>query len=121
MRQVNWPLPKTDAIYGLTQVPADLVHMPYPNPRNFTEAEEKAIKWAGEEPLPPPIGSEVEVTCNWMGPGRVIAYFRECTWFGVVVELHNDPEWHRENCEGTWHEGLALVFGSEIKTKKEKT
>lgn len=71
--------------------------------------------WGGEAP-PPAIGTRIRVTMNSLGPGTVRGYFIEYDWLGLLVELHDPPEWWiKQNGTYPRHTRLAHIFGIEFK------
>lgn len=66
-------------------------------------------KWSNRND-PPAIGSLVMVKINGIGAGRVVRYFDECGWLGVMVEIENTPDWYlKQNGHKPCH-----CFGAEI-------
>ena len=71
-------------------------------------------KWSGA--FVPEVGEIVSVKMNGLGKGRVLGFFVEADWVGVIVKLSDPPEWHvRQNGAAA----LAGVFGCEIKRLEE--
>lgn len=67
-------------------------------------------KWSGS--FVPEVGETVTVSMNNLGKGRVLGFFVEAGWVGVIVRLFDPPEWHvRQNGAAE----IAGVFGCEIK------
>lgn len=69
-----------------------------------------AIKWGGVEP-PPPIGTEITVNFNGLGPATVKGYFVEVGWLGLLVRLRKPPAWWAQQNPTR---PLAHVFGPEF-------
>jgi len=69
------------------------------------------MKWGGKQP-PPAIGADVIVGVNQIGPGKVLAYFEECGFLGVIVQPSNPPEWYRKQ---NGADKPCHVFGPELK------
>lgn len=67
-------------------------------------------KWGGKI-APPTIGDDVIVGVNNIGAGKVLSYFNEEGFLGVLVQPANPPEWYRkQNGSKPCH-----VFGAELK------
>ncbi len=64
--------------------------------------------WSGKEI--PNVGDTVKVNFNKLGTGVVDCYFVEYGYLGVVVDLDEAPDWHREQNGNN----LALIFGVEL-------
>lgn len=69
--------------------------------------------WSGPT-APPVIGSRVKIPMNNLGAGKVVGYFVEHNWLGLLVELDEKtrPEWHRRQCGE--HPGPSHIFGVEF-------
>jgi hypothetical protein len=52
-------------------------------------------KWSGYND-PPKIGAKVKIYMNNFGAGKVVGYFAEYGWLGVLVKLSNPPSWWRQ-------------------------
>lgn len=78
--------------------------------RTDANASDKGItKWSGTEP-PPHIGDDVMVTMNLIGRSRVLGFFVEHGYLGVLVQPYNPPAWYvRQNGATT----PGHVFGIE--------
>ena len=94
--------------YNLAEVPEDVVKLSENN-----KGDVNVTKWSGTFPIPQ-IGTEVTITFNGLGSGRIESYFVEHGYCGVCVRLNNAPAWKIKQSKGTKHEGIALVFGREI-------
>lgn len=71
---------------------------------------EDVVKWSGDNP-PPAIGTEVEALFNNLGRGKVVGYFVEYKWLGVLVQFLDPPGWYkRQNGSKPGH-----VFGMELR------
>jgi hypothetical protein len=69
------------------------------------------VRWVNDAP-PPPIGTDVLITFNGLGTGTVRGYFVEQNYLGLLVQIHNKPDWYLEqNGPNT----LGHVFGTEFK------
>jgi hypothetical protein len=97
--------------YELTELPEGVILKTEENWRDNT-----VVKWSGEYPIPQ-IGDRVITTVNGMGSGVVESYFVEHGYVGVLMVLDKPPAWHVNQHKGTKHEGIAMVFGSELKTR----
>ncbi len=68
------------------------------------------VTWFNANP-PPPIGAKVRATINRLGTAKVIGYFVEEGYLGLLVTLDNPPDWHvkqnRRNIK-------AHLFGPEF-------
>jgi hypothetical protein len=58
----------------------------------YTEFEE--LQWVCNKPLPP-VDSEVTVKVNGIGVSKVLKYFVEHGFIGLVVQPVNPPDWYR--------------------------
>ena len=71
-------------------------------------------KWSGA--FVPEVGEIVTAKMNSLGKGRVLGFFVEAGWVGVIVKLFEPPEWHvRQNGAAA----LAGLFGCEIEKLEE--
>jgi hypothetical protein len=67
-------------------------------------------RWSGINP-PPATGEIVKVHSNGIGPAKVIGYFVESDWLGLLVKPFDPPEWFvRQN----GYDASCHVFGAEI-------
>jgi hypothetical protein len=67
-------------------------------------------RWSGINP-PPAIGEIVDVRINVIGPSKVVGYFVEINWLGLLVKPFDPPEWFvRQN----GYDASCRVFGAEI-------
>ena len=98
--------------YELTELPEGIVLRTADNCK-----DNSLLKWSGELPIPA-IGERVTTLVNNMGSGVVESYFIEHGYLGVLMVLDSPPEWHIKQCKGTRHEGIAGVFGSELKLRE---
>jgi hypothetical protein len=81
-----------------------------------TFSKSAALKWSGAG-LPPAIGETVLVRINRIGPSKVLRYFYEHGWLGVLVLPINPPQWYRkQNGFG----GACHVFGAEIGERQQE-
>ncbi|PZR93537.1 MAG: hypothetical protein DI537_10500 [Stutzerimonas stutzeri] len=78
--------------------------------KDFTNAP-GVLKWSNSAP-PPAIGDEVVVTINNCGPATVTGYFTQGGFLGLLVELHNPPEWHVKQNKGSRR---GHIFGAEFR------
>lgn len=70
-----------------------------------------AGKWSGK--FIPEVGDIIKARVNRIGLCRVLGYFVECGWVGVVAKPLDPPEWYvRQN--GDKFDGTCGLFGSEI-------
>ena len=60
-----------------------------------TYTEFESLQWVANKPLPP-VDSEVEVKINGIGRSKVIKYFVEHGFIGLVVQPLNPPTWYRD-------------------------
>lgn len=67
------------------------------------------VKW-GRDDDPPAIGSVVKLAFNRLGFATVTGYFVEGGWLGLLVTLHDAPDWHRKQ---RGNNPVAHVFGPE--------
>lgn len=98
--------------YELTELPEGVILKTGENWR-----DNSVVKWSGSYPIPQ-IGERVITTVNGMGSGVVESYFVEHGYLGVLMVLDNPPTWHVNQHKGTKHEGIAMVFGAELKRKE---
>ena len=57
----------------------------------YTEFEQ--LQWVSNKPLPA-VGTEVEVKINSIGRSKVLKYFVEHGFIGLVVQPQNPPTWY---------------------------
>lgn len=96
---------------------------PTNDPKEFTSADGRPLKWSGSVP-PPSIGSEIHVTMNGIGPAIVTGYFESEGWLGIMMLPINPPKWlvqqrksNRTSGGLPWQKaGIGCVFGVEFKT-----
>ncbi len=94
--------------YDLLEVPAVVVQRTEENSSNLN-----VLKWSGKQPIPS-IGRKVAINFNQLGTGKVVAYFWEHGYLGLIVKLDKAPEWHRLQKSGTKYFSHVLVFGVEV-------
>ena len=58
---------------------------------SYTEFEK--LQWVSNKPIPA-VGSEVNVTINGIGRSKVLKYFVEHGFIGLVVQPQNPPTWY---------------------------
>ena len=58
---------------------------------SYTEFEK--LQWVSTKPIPA-IGSEVNVTINGIGRSKVLKYFVEHGFIGLLVQPLNPPTWY---------------------------
>ena len=73
--------------------------------------EADPYKWSGDGD-PPKIGEKVHVYMNQLGEGKVISYFAEYGWLGVLVQCKKNPEWRKKQLNGKNPPGH--IFGKEL-------
>lgn len=78
--------------------------MPIPSPTGLP-------RWYNAAPVPA-IGTVVEVTMNRIGMATVTGYFVEEGFLGLIITIHNPPEWHRKANRDLKN---GHVFGTEIR------
>lgn len=69
------------------------------------------MRWSNVTP-PPAIGDTVHINFNRLGSGTVTGYFSEDGWFGLLVRLHDAPEWHRKQRN---NDPIAHIFGNDLR------
>lgn len=79
--------------------------------------EADPYKWSAESD-PPKIGAKVHVYMNSLGDGKVVSYFAEYGWLGVLVQCQKNPEWRKKQLKGKNPPGH--VFGKELEPFKPK-
>lgn len=72
---------------------------------------EAPTRWSNAAP-PPAIGTRITITMNRLGPATVTGYFAEDGWLGLLVTLHDAPDWHRKQRNG---DNRGHIFGPEFK------
>ena len=82
----------------------------------YTEFDE--LQWVCNKPLPS-VGSEVTVKINGIGRSKVLKYFVEHGFIGLVVQPVNPPEWYRMQNESKTDSALydwepCHVFPAEV-------
>ena len=55
--------------------------------------ELEKLQWVSTKPIPA-VGSEVNVTINGIGRSKVLKYFVEHGFIGLVVQPQNPPTWY---------------------------
>ena len=60
-----------------------------------TYTEFESLQWVANKPLPA-YGSEVTVKINGIGRSKVLRYFVEHGFVGLIVMPFNPPTWYRE-------------------------
>jgi hypothetical protein len=73
-------------------------------------------KWGGDQE-PPTIGSKVRVYMNSIGDGKVVGYFAEYGFLGVLVRPAKAPAWYVKQ-NGRY--ALAHIFGIELQPFRKK-
>ena len=77
----------------------------------IAQAGASLVRWISPNP-PPPVGTEVQITFNGLGRGTVKGYFVEEGYLGLLVQIHNKPDWYvRQNGPNS----LGHIFGPEFK------
>lgn len=102
--------------YGLDALPEGVILMrdDHKDARGVAVVPDGAILWSGCYPIPQ-IGDRVAINFNELGTGIVESYFVEHGFCGLTVRLDNPPAWKVRQHAGTRHEGIAMVFGAELK------
>lgn len=100
--------------YRRFDVAPDWQRARYASPSNIVPSNKSpgVTLWGGDKALPP-VGTRIQVTMNQLGPGTVRGYFVEYDWLGLLVELHNPPQWWIKQNGGSKRK-LAHVFGIEF-------
>jgi len=60
---------------------------------SYTEFEE--LQWSSDKPIPP-VGTEIDVPMNGIGRSKVLKYFVEHGFIGLLVQPFNPPAWYRK-------------------------
>jgi hypothetical protein len=81
----------------------------------YTEFNE--LQWVANKPLPA-VGSEVTVKINGIGRSKVLRYYVEHGFIGLVVQPVNPPDWYRMQNESKTDSALydwdaCYVFPAE--------
>ena len=58
---------------------------------SYTEFEE--LQWSSDKPIPP-VGTEIDVPMNNIGRSKVLKYFVEHGFIGLLVQPLNPPAWY---------------------------
>ena len=69
----------------------------------YTEFEQ--LQWVSNKPLPA-VGTEVEVKINSIGRSKVLKYFVEHGFIGLVVQPINPPDWYKNQNKSTLDSAL---------------
>ena len=82
----------------------------------YTEFEQ--LQWVTTKPIPA-VGSEVEVKINGIGRSKVLKYFVEHGFIGLVVQPTNPPDWYKNQNKSTLDSALydwdaCHVFPAEV-------
>ena len=82
----------------------------------YTEFEQ--LQWVSNKPLPA-VGTEVEVKINRVGRSKVLKYFVEHGFIGLVVQPINPPDWYKNQNKSTLDSALydweeCHVFPAEV-------
>jgi hypothetical protein len=70
-------------------------------------------KWSGSAE-PPKIGARVTAHLNGLGKGKVLKYFCEYGWLGVLVQLDKNPKWRKDQLDGN---PPAHLFGLDLEPR----
>ena len=83
---------------------------------SYTEFEK--LQWVSTKPIPA-VGSEVNVTINGIGRSKVLKYFVEYGFIGLVVQPQNPPTWYikQNGADEPCHVFPAEV--AELQVRKE--
>ena len=68
------------------------------------------LRWSGANP-PPDIGAFVQIKLNGIGPARVVGYFTEGGWFGLIVKPLDPPKWFVDE---KGYDVIGHAFGVDI-------
>ena len=69
--------------------------------------------WSGKEP-PPAIGTDIIIKINGIGKAKVVGYFVEDGWLGVMTQAEDPPAWYIKQNGGNV---VGYAFGAEIKSE----
>ena len=58
---------------------------------SYTEFEE--LQWSSDKPIPP-VGTEIDVPMNGIGRSKVLKYFVEHGFIGLLVQPLDPPAWY---------------------------
>ena len=83
---------------------------------SYTEFEK--LQWVTTKPIPA-VGSEVNVKINGIGRSKVLKYFVEHGFIGLLVQPVDPPEWYRKQNASTTDSALydwdaCHVFPAEV-------
>jgi len=74
----------------------------------------EAVRWSGKTvAAPPAIGERIMVRMNGLGPAKVVGYFTEAGYLGLLVKFENPPAWWVRQVHGK-RDTVGHVFGAEI-------
>ena len=59
--------------------------------QSYTEFEE--LQWSSDKPIPP-VGTEIDVPMNGIGRSKVLKYFVEHGYIGLLVQPIDPPAWY---------------------------
>lgn len=100
-------------VYG--ELPCEVTNFqPAPEPEIINLPD--GILWSGKSGIPA-IGDEVLCKINNLGEGVVDGYVIACgKWLGLLVTLHNPPEWYKANSKryGGFPDASVIVYGAEV-------
>lgn len=94
----------------------------------YVTAEGIRLAWSGSMPLPE-VGDKITITMNSIGPARVMGYFMEGGYLGVMTKALRPPKWLREQRKEEasrtdmpqwWRDGIGCEFGTEIEPFTER-
>jgi hypothetical protein len=70
-----------------------------------------SLLWSGKHE-PPAIGARIHIKVDKFGSATVIGYFSERNWFGLLVNLDKQPDWHIK--QKGHNKPRIHVFGAEF-------
>jgi hypothetical protein len=85
------------------------------HPLYFCDEIQEVLRWSGCRPVPA-IGAQVNITMNRIGAARVVGYFGEDGFLGILAVALNPPDWlvrQRERMKRP-SDTPCTVFGAEI-------
>ncbi len=120
IREKGWTQ-TTDEIFEFKEWPFELICSPrasygyiymsaYMNGlESFPEVDGDTVKWSGN--FIPEIGETVLARTNNIGPAKVLGFYLEHGWAGVIVKPNNPPQWYiNQNGKDT----PCGLFGAQI-------
>ena len=85
---------------------------------SYTEFEK--LQWVSTKPIPA-VGTEINVAINSIGKAKVLKYFVEHGFIGLLVQPLNPPTWYaKQNGEDPCHVFPAEVTELQVRNDEGK-